>query len=372
MQILFDVSLPIFAIILCGVLAGKYKVIEQSGAKSLNNYIYYFALPALLFLSLAKAPLSQLANGPFIWASLGGIFCSFLLAMVLARTLLKQSLPTLALSGMAASYGTTSYIGIPVALAAFGPAAALPASFAAILHNIPAITVVTLTFALPSSTSHTHLRSEGQFPKRGTRTRRSIAHVRLVPLEQARWLDCGRPYAHADWYQTSLGEQEPTWRFLRPLMHNILLNPLNIAVALGISVAFFHLPLPQSVTTFAQLLANSSGPVGLFVIGLSLYGQRYMLHKSEGNRLGITITVLLKILLQPFITLLLMLFIFHGQGLWATVAIFMSALPIGTTVYVFAQRYGQLMEQTIVAILVSMIVSVFTISALLIFLTNQG
>ena len=312
MQIIFDVSLPIFAIVLCGFLAGKYKIIEQSGTRSLNNYIYYVALPALLFLSLAKAPLSQLANWPFIWATLGGIFGSFLLAIVLARTLLKQLLPTLALSGMGASYGTTGYMGIPITLAAFGPVAALPASFATILHIIPVITLVTLAFAFPSSASQASLRERGR-----------------------------------------------VWQFLQPFLQNILLNPLNIAVVLGIFMTFFHVPLPQSINTFAQLLANSSGPVALFTVGLSLYGQRHALHNSKGSKLGIIITVLTKILLQPLITLFLMLFVFHGQGPWAAVAILMSALPVGATVYLFAQRYEQLREQTTVAI-----------SVLLIFLTK--
>lgn len=90
MQVLFNVILPVFAIILCGYLSGLFGVISKDGAKSLNNYVFYVTLPALLFYSVAKAPIEQLTNVAFISANLIGILASFLLSMFIAKLVFKK------------------------------------------------------------------------------------------------------------------------------------------------------------------------------------------------------------------------------------------------------------------------------------------
>lgn len=318
MQTIFDVSLPVFAIVLCGFLAGKYKVIDKSMTKGLNDFVYYFALPALLFLSLAKAPVNQLANWPFVGATLGGILASFLLAIVLAKLLFRQQRPTLALYGMAASYGTTGYMGIPLIIAAFGPAAAVPASLATLLHNIPVITIVIITFASSQAVSQPEQGGKGQ-------------GITLF----------------------------------KGIVRAIVLNPLNIAVLLGIIVAFFHLSLPKSVDAFTQLLANAAGSTALFAIGLGLVAQGNQLQQAQVSKAEVSMLVALKIIFQPLVTIFLLTYILHTNALWSTVAVLMSALPVGAGVYVFALRYEKLVAQVTMAILVSMILSVVSISVLL-------
>ena len=62
---ILNIVLPIFAIIIIGYIAGATNVVPKSGAKSLNNFVFYIALPALLFQSTATAPLEQLMNWRF-------------------------------------------------------------------------------------------------------------------------------------------------------------------------------------------------------------------------------------------------------------------------------------------------------------------
>jgi malonate transporter and related proteins len=52
-----NVALPVFAVILCGYLAGRLGILGQSSSEALNRYVYYFALPPMLFLSMALVPL---------------------------------------------------------------------------------------------------------------------------------------------------------------------------------------------------------------------------------------------------------------------------------------------------------------------------
>lgn len=145
MQVIMDVLLPVFGIIYVGYLIGKKGFIDQEGAKSLNHYVYYIALPALLFISLAQAPIDMLLNGRFIASNLIGIGISFLMGGIVVHWL-GGTMRQTTIGGMAASYGTTGYMGILLMIAAFGSEAALPAAVATLIHNIPVIGIVLLIF----------------------------------------------------------------------------------------------------------------------------------------------------------------------------------------------------------------------------------
>jgi malonate transporter and related proteins len=316
MQVLFNVILPVFAIILCGYLSGLFGVISKDGAKSLNNYVFYVTLPALLFYSVAKAPIEQLTNVAFISANLIGILASFLLSMFIAKLVFKKSFPVLAIHGMNASYGTTGYMGIPLLIAAFGQKAALPAALATLIHNIPVITLVMLIF----ETS------------------------RVIQKD----------------------EKTNFIKILRDIAKPVLISPLTISVVLGAVIAFLGIQLPTSVDVFARFLADASGPTALFAIGLSFVNQKDIFNKSNIISPEVSLLVGLKLIFQPLLTILLVLYVFQLDPLWRTVTIIMSALPVGAGVYVFAQKYDQLVKQTSLAIVVSMIFSLITLSTLFI------
>src|SRR5579883_790051 len=101
---------PIFGIILCGFLAGHSKLLGALSTKSLSGYVYYFALPALLFETTAQASLRDLTNWGFVMASLVGIAASFVCAFFLIRWLFHGSLLDATLDSMAAAYGNTGYM----------------------------------------------------------------------------------------------------------------------------------------------------------------------------------------------------------------------------------------------------------------------
>ena len=56
MQVVFNVALPVFAIMLAGFLAGRFHLLEAAASHAINQYVYWFALPAVLFISLARTP----------------------------------------------------------------------------------------------------------------------------------------------------------------------------------------------------------------------------------------------------------------------------------------------------------------------------
>jgi malonate transporter len=278
---------PIFGIILCGFLAGHSKLLGALSTKSLSGYVYYFALPALLFETTAQASLRDLTNWGFVMASLVGIAASFICAFFLIRWLFHVSLLDATLDSMAAAYGNTGYMGVPLLSAALGQGAVFPATLAVLLHNVPVVTAVTV-------------------------------------LAQ-----CSLPARNA----------EQKAHLLKDVGKAIFGNPLNLAVIGGLSLAFIHVSPPLGVMNFAHLLAGAAGPTGLFILGLSLAPSPVLQKGTPSNHREVAILVLFKIGLQPLVTCFFALVVFHITPLWASVTVLMAAMPIGANVAIFAQRY---------------------------------
>ncbi|PHM58005.1 putative transporter YfdV [Xenorhabdus hominickii] len=76
---------PIFLIILIGYGFGRLRPGSGNSDKLINDYVLYIALPALLFLAIARADISELKQWGFIGASLVGIGIVYLLGMLIAK-----------------------------------------------------------------------------------------------------------------------------------------------------------------------------------------------------------------------------------------------------------------------------------------------
>ena len=56
MEALVNVIIPVFGVIASGYLAGRRGILGPESAAALNRFVYYFALPPLLFVFTARAP----------------------------------------------------------------------------------------------------------------------------------------------------------------------------------------------------------------------------------------------------------------------------------------------------------------------------
>lgn len=313
MSILFNAALPVFAIIVCGYAAGRSGLITNAGAKTLNDYVFFIALPAMLFLSTATAPRERLTDWEFLWINLGGIAASFLLAFLAGKYIFKKHANESTILAMAASYGNSGYLGVPLVIAIYGNDAVLPAALATLLHNIPVIATVLLT-----------LESSSAF--NGSSSSRFITAVKAC----------------------------------KPLAK----NPLMLSVAAGLLVSALEVPLPSAIGEFARLLSSAAGPTALFAIGLSLVGQSRFLKESGIQKAEITLLIALKMMLQPTVTALLMFYVFDINPVWGYVSVIISAMPVGANAYIFASKYGLYKEHTLVAILLSTILSIVALPVL--------
>ena len=153
MSAVVNVVLPVFAIMLAGYLAGRFRVLGDESSEALNRFVYYVALPALFFISMARVSLGEAFNVPFLVAFGGGMAVTFALSLLVARYVFPNRLGVLGLHGLSAVFSNTGYLGIPLLLIAYGEAATLPGVIATVLNGAVVIALGTaiLEMELPAT-----------------------------------------------------------------------------------------------------------------------------------------------------------------------------------------------------------------------------
>lgn len=311
MSAVVNVAFPVFAIILAGVVAGRVGLLGSAASQALNSFVYWIALPPLLFLVMAKAPVQETLHLPFLGAFLGGTFAVWLLGSLIGRALYGTSLAEATLLGMSASFSNTGYMGIPLFLAAFGQPGLAPAGLATVAVSLVSVGVAVVVLEVSA--------------RRGIGLRRAMAGAAAA----------------------------------------LARNPLVVSPLLGIGWSVLALPLPTPLVTFAELMGAAASPCALFAIGLFLAGRTATGERPRVGWLEAGWITILKLIWQPLITGALIITVFPMEPFWATSALILAALPTGALTFVVAQRYGVYVERCSAVILVSTIFSVFTVTVLL-------
>jgi predicted permease len=303
-------AFPVFALIACGVLAGRFRLITPGSSEALNRFVYTFALPAMLFVAVYRGSLDELlGSGGFLLgvtlATLGTALVGFALSFFVWRARPAESV----LRALNASFANTGYLGIPLVTVAYGEDAGLPAALATVATNIVSFALAIVCLELLAN-------------PRGGGAARALAGVARSPL---------------------------IW----PIALAVLLVALQVEV-----------PLP--VERFAGLLAAAAGPCALFAIGLFVS----QLSIREGLRSSWPSAVL-KLVLHPMLMAALALYVLPIDPFWAKIAIVCASLPLGATAFVLAQRYRLLEAETSTGAVLSTAASVFTVSAIMFLLAGR-
>jgi predicted permease len=312
MEAVLNAALPVFALILAGYLTARFGILGTAATDSINRFVVYLALPALLFEAMATIAWRNLANGAFLAAFGGGMMIVFLACLLLERRA-GRSLTDAGIDSLAAAYANTGFLGIPLCLVTFGR------------QSLPPVIIATLLTAC------------------------LLFAIVIVLIEVDR--HGSRDLGHA------LGKVSLT----------LLRNPLLVAPVLGMGFAATGLPLPAPVDRFAILLGNAASPCALVAIGLFLAQQR----GGHDNRAVIRL-VAVKLLVHPAITAVLAFWLFPMPLLWAQLAVVLAALPVGTGPFMLAKLYDREAAIASRAILLSTICSVVTVSLLIAWLAPPG
>ena len=116
MENIFNIVIPVFGIIVCGYFAGVFKILNKANAEAVNKFVYYFALPPLLFTSTARAPFHAIFNWSFIALYLGGVGLTLVIGFFVGRYIFRKRQPELTIQMFATIFANTAYMGIPIFL----------------------------------------------------------------------------------------------------------------------------------------------------------------------------------------------------------------------------------------------------------------
>ncbi|HMT65901.1 MAG TPA: AEC family transporter, partial [Ottowia sp.] len=122
---ILSVTFPFFALVLCGYLAARSRLLPLDAVPGLNMFVLYFALPCMLWRFGSTTPLPQLFN-PVI-AMLWLVAAALIVAGTawLARRR-GAGWPDAAMGALVAAFPNSGFMGVPLILALLGEAAVGP------------------------------------------------------------------------------------------------------------------------------------------------------------------------------------------------------------------------------------------------------
>ena len=308
MQMIAAVAVPFFAVLLCGFLARQFHIVGEAGVRGLNSFVFWFALPALLFWKVAETPFERLSDPRFYAVYEGSCLILYCLTFIVMQLVLHRSRSESAIAALAASWGNVGYMGVPLLLAAYRADQVLPAVLATALDSI---VMQTLTVALIESGS---------------------ASRKIGPLG---------------------------------LCHALLTNPLILAVILGFFAAALHLQLPTMLKGFLAILGPAAGPGALFALGATL---TIAATPSRDYALA-TGLIAAKLVLLPALTYAT-LHLVALPPLLVEPTLVTAALPTAASVFVLAQRYTTLERTIALIVFASHLAGIATLTALLLLLQH--
>lgn len=306
MSLLLEVVAPVFGVMALGALSVIIRVLDDRSVKGLVLFVFNFAIPILLFRSLATTELPPDIRWGFLISYFGGAIMVFAVGIALGKYVFKRTLADQAIFGMSAGFSNTVLIGIPILFTAYGPEATLP-------------TLLIIAFHGPILMSLT---------------------TGLIQWEKAGKL--------------KLVDQ------IRTISIELIRNPIIMGIVLGLLGNVTGMALPAAVDGVAEMLGAAAVPTSLFALGASLAGYRL-----TGDAAPAVALSALKLVVHPLLVWILAVPVMGLEGIWVPVAVTMAAMPSGINVYLFGARYQAAPGVAARTVLVTNILSIATLSFVL-------
>jgi malonate transporter len=304
MTALLDVILPVFLVIGFGYAATRGGLFSDAAVDGLMRFAQTFAVPCLLFRSIATLDLAAAYDLRLLAAFYIGAFASFAAGFFGARLLFARPVTDAVAIGFAACFSNSLLLGLPITERAYGPDA-LQGNFAILSIHAPLLYAFGIT-VMELVRSH----GQGLSPRR-------------LALQVAR---------------------------------AILAVPLVIGIIAGFAVNLSGLPQPGAVMAGVNMMAAAAIPASLFGLGGALV--RY---RPEGDLRTIAMVCGISLMLHPAITWSLGRFAFALSTDQLRSAVMTAAMAPGVNAYLFADIYGAARRVAASAVLIATALSIFTI-----------
>lgn len=301
----FHKLLAIFITVALGWVVGRMRWLDAGNEKGdparlLGNAAFTIFVPALLFRTAARLDFAAMP-----WRTVAAFFVpavAFMLGVYLwqraRRDDVRDGAAAPSVRAIAASFGNSVQVGIPLVAALFGEKGLEIHVALVSLHAIILLSVLTA----------------------------------LAELDVAR---------HG-------GNASRLWPMLRQTLHNTIVHPVVLPVLAGLVWNALGIGLHPVFDEVLVALGSAVVPVCLVLIGLTL---AYV--DVRGQLRGAVVISVLKLLLLPALVLAVAHWGFGLGGLPLSVVVLMAALPAGSNALIFSQRYATLQAEATAAIVLS-------------------
>lgn len=306
MDVVLNITAPIFFLILLGFVGTKYQFLSKEALPALSKFVLYFALPSVMITKISSLDLRAVVDLSYMGVyALGGL-TAFFLTLVLVKGVLKESWGNGAVSGIGAMMPNSSFIGFPILLQYLDNAPAQAFAMSLVVENI---------LFLP---------------------------VGLILIESLYHQESG------------LGR-----KVLLNVAKRIASNPIILAVFTGVIMSLLGVRLPNFMGGGLELLASAAAPCALIVIGGSLVGV-----VIRGSKIRTALVASVKLVIFPLVVFAgLQAFPTMPFELKVSALLF-AAMPMFSIYPIIGETYGQ-RSFCASTLLITTVLSFFSISALL-------
>ena len=284
------VTFPFFALVLCGYVAARTRLLPLDAVPGLNMFVLYFALPCMLYRFGSATPAAQLFN-PVI--ALLWLLAAALIVAATAGWARRQggSWPDAAMGALVAAFPNSGFMGVPLILALLGAGAVGPV-------------MATLLVDLVVTTS--------------------------LCIGLSQW--------------GAAGEHGPA-KAVGGALQGVLRNPMPWSILLGALAGALGFALWAPLGKTVQLLADAASPVALFTIGAVLARSQMRPATTAGQAAPRDVGVLAvtKLLLHPLLVWTMGTLAVRAGALDTsalTPLVLVAALPAASNVSLLAERFG--------------------------------
>lgn len=312
-----EVTFPVFALVFCGFYGQRWKLLPERAVEGINAFVFFFALPAMLFRVVTSQPLGSFTDGRF---ALGYVATGMAVFFFARAAAMPRPLPTDAAAagrarseatalGLAAGHGNIGYLGIPLVLelgAQYAPTVVL-----AIICDIFAVIMLSVAML--------------ELERRHARREAGASPGPLVVN----------------------------------LLGGLVRSPLVMSIAVGLAWTVAVPSTPDVVENFVRILSGAAGPCALFAIGASLGDRRIELNSTVRALLAI------KLVAHPALAAVMLFLVVRADPVVASIGVLMASLPGASNSFIIPQRYGVDTRDISAAIVTGTFVALGTVSAVI-------
>lgn len=310
---ILTIVIPVFLILGAGYISVRLGYLNGGISENLNAFAVKFAVPVLLFKAMLKLDLVYAVHVGMLTSFYVGAVFSFFCMIVLARVVWQRKPGEAVAVGFCALFSNTVLLGIPIFHRAYGEGSSEPVFGILIFHAASLFSLGFITM---------------EFSRRDGRSLKDT---------------------------------------LVAVIRSTLRNPFMIGVLCGLFVNVTRLPIPEPVMAAATMIAAAGIPVALFGIGAAL--TRYSLKEEISESLAVSV---FSLVVHPAVAFILSYFVFDLPKEYIRAAVIIAAMPPGINAFVFASMYNRAMSLAASTVLISTVLSIFTITLWLSLLQRLG